>query len=80
MTDHPYRPHLMTVIKCIIVATLLYQLAIGPLAFLRGAGVLDDKAVDSIRPIYAPMRNFPGVGLLVGYERQSDALGRRFHK
>jgi hypothetical protein len=80
MTDQPYRRLVPTLVKGIILAILLYPLSVGPLAFLQGAGVLDDKAIDSIRPIYAPMRNFPGVGLLVGYERQFNALGRRFHK
>jgi hypothetical protein len=80
MTDRSYRQRLLTMMECIMLAILLYPLSVGPIAFLRGAGVLDEKAVDSIRPLYAPMRNIPGVGLLAGYERQSDALGRRLHQ
>jgi hypothetical protein len=80
MTDQSHRPGALLWIKCVILLLLLYPLSVGPVAFLHGAGVIDDKAVESIRPIYAPLMNVPGVWLLVGYEQKFDALGRRFHK
>lgn len=81
VTDHGSRTHLLAAaIKLAVAVVLLYPLAVGPIAFLHGAGILDDKAIDSIRPIYAPLKGCPAVGLFAGYERQFDALGRRLRK
>lgn len=80
MTDQPRRSRAVTFVECILLAFVLYVLAVGPLAFLEGAGVLNERAIEAIRPIYAPLRNTPVVWLLAGYERQSHAMGRRLRK
>jgi hypothetical protein len=80
MTDKPHSRRVLTFFKWLFVAILLYPLAICPLAFLHGAGLLSDNAIASIRPIYAPIRNTPAVWLFAALDTRFDALGRRFHK
>ena len=67
-----------------LLALVVYPLTVGPLALLHGAGMLDDKAVDAIRPIYAPLKPLVtktrAGGLLVRYEMLCDALGRQLRK
>jgi hypothetical protein len=80
----PARTIGMAVIATILATVVLYPLSVGPLAVLDGAGVLDQNAINSIRPIYAPLKPLVTTtragGLLVAYEMQCRALGRRFHK
>jgi hypothetical protein len=80
----PARTIGMAVIATILATVVLYPLSVGPLALLHGAGMLDDHAIDAIRPIYAPLKPLVTTtragGLLVAYEMQCDALGRRFRK
>jgi hypothetical protein len=76
--DKPKRWRNVMLIAAVILA--LYPLSIGPLAFLRGTEAFGDKAVEAIRPIYAPLRMIPGTWPLGYYERQCFELGRRVHR
>jgi hypothetical protein len=84
MNAKPTRKIAMAVVATVVATIVLYPLSIGPLALLHGAGMLDDHAIDAIRPIYGPLKPLVTTtragGLLVRYEMQCDALGRRFRK
>jgi hypothetical protein len=73
----------LAVVAAVMAMIELYPLSVGPLAVLDGAGVLDQNAINSIRPIYAPLKPLVTTtrvgGLLVAYEMQCRALGRRLH-
>jgi hypothetical protein len=79
----PTRTIALAVVATVVAMIVLYPLSVGPLAVLDGAGVLDQNAINSIRPIYAPLKPLVTTtrvgGLLVAYEMQCRALGRRLH-
>jgi hypothetical protein len=84
MNAKPAHKIALAVFATVVATIVLYPLSIGPLAVLDGAGVLDENAINSIRPIYAPLKPLVTTtragGLLVAYEMQCRALGRRFHR
>jgi hypothetical protein len=82
MADTRYRTRNATFVAWLILAVIvIYPVSVGPLAFLQGTGALDDKAVDGIRPVYAPLTMMPPIVWLLGpYEKQCNALGRRVHQ
>jgi hypothetical protein len=84
MNVKPSQKYALGAILMLLALVVMYPLSVGPLALLHGAGMFDDKAVDAIRPIYAPLRPLVtktrAGGLLVRYEMLCDALGRRLRK
>ena len=56
MNVRPSQKYALGAILMLLALVVMYPLTVGPLALLHGAGMLDDKAIDAIRPIYAPLK------------------------